>query len=269
MTAVTTQQPVPADRPRKPPPNLALWAGLAAVAVITWWAGTQIGFSLEPLLYDLARGGETVARFFNPNWSFVFDVREAWMETLYIAVVAGVVGNASALLFALLASRVTNTNRASYFFFKNALSVLRSLPDVAFALFFVAAMGPGPLAGVLALILFNLSVCAKLTSETVDGIDVGPLEAADATGANRVQRAWTAAVPQFLPSYASYSLYVFELNLRASVVIGLVGAGGIGSAIIVEFARFNFENVGAIVAALFVVVFALDRLSIYVRRRLV
>lgn len=269
LTAATKPAPPRRVRPRKPPPNFALWGGLAAVVVITWWSATQIEFTLRPLFDDLTRSADVMARFFNPNWSFIIDVNSAWLETLYIAVVAGVVGNGIALFLALVASKVTNPNRVSYWLFKNALSVLRSLPDVAYALFFVAAVGSGPLAGVIALILFNVGVNAKLTSETVDGVDIGPLEAADASGANRIQRAWTAVVPQIMPNYVSYSLYVFELNLRASVVIGLVGGGGIGQVIIVQFARFNFENVGAIVVGLFVIVFALDRLSILLRRRLV
>jgi phosphonate transport system permease protein len=117
--------------------------------------------------------------------------------------------------------------------------------------------------------MFNIGVNAKLTSETIDGVDLGPVEAADASGANRMQRAWAAVVPQILPSYMSYSLYVFELNIRASVVIGLVGGGGIGQVIRVQLNQFNFSNLGALIVGLFVVVFVLDRISLMIRRRLV
>jgi phosphonate transport system permease protein len=273
--SVTTEPPrsgaaVQPARPAKPPPNWFMWGGLAVVVLITWWAARQIGFTVRPLFTDdLTRGTAVIARFFNPNWGYIFEVWQSWLETLYIAVIAGLVGNGVALFLSLLASKVSSPNRGVYLVFKNALSVLRSLPDVAYALFFVAAVGSGPLAGIIALIFFNIGVNAKLTSETIDGVDVGPIEAADAGGANRFQRAWAAVVPQIMPNYTSYSLYVFELNLRASLVIGYVGAGGIGQVIQVQFARFNFENVGAIVVALFVIVFALDRLSIYLRRRLV
>lgn len=257
-------------RPAKPPPNWFLWGGLVGVVLITWWSARQIGLTLRPLFTDdLTRGTAVMARFFDPNWGFIFEVWQSWLETLYIAIIAGLIGNGVALFLALLASKISNPNRPAYLVFKNALSVLRSLPDVAYALFFVAAVGSGPMAGIIALIFFNVGVNAKLTSETIDGVDIGPIEAADASGANRFQRAWAAIVPQIMPNYASYSLYVFELNLRASLVIGIVGAGGIGQVIQVQFARFNFENVGAIVAALFVVVFVIDRVSIYLRRRLV
>jgi phosphonate transport system permease protein len=170
---------------------------------------------------------------------------------------------------ALLASKVSAPNRATYVVAKQVLSVVRALPDVAYGLLFVAAVGTGALAGILALIFFNLGIAAKLTSETVDAIDPGPVEATDAVGAGIIERARVAIVPQVLPSYISYCLYVFELNIRASVIIGLVGGGGIGNVIRVELSRFNYGRLSALILALFVVVFALDALSRALRRRLV
>ncbi|QSB16958.1 phosphonate ABC transporter, permease protein PhnE [Natronosporangium hydrolyticum] len=261
--------PVGAGRPPRPRPRWSLWIGLGIVALITWWAGRQIDFTLTPLFTDFDRGSAIVSRFFDPNWGFIFQVWPRWLETLYIAVIAALVGNGLALFISLLASPVTSPNRFTYQAAKTVLSVVRSLPDVAYALLFVAAVSTGALAGILALIMFNIGINAKLTSETIDAVDTGPVEAADAAGANRLQRAWGAVVPQILPSYLSYSLYVFELNIRASVVIGIVGGGGIGAVIMVQLSRFNYENLGAIIVALFAVVFLLDRVSIWFRRRLV
>jgi phosphonate transport system permease protein len=256
-------------RPKRPPPRWSLWGGLAVVAAITWWSARQIDFTLAPLVTNLDRGSRIVVRFLDPNWSFIFQVWPRWLETLLIAIIAAVVGNSAALFISMLASPVTSPNLVVYRAAKVLLSVVRSLPDVAYALLFVAAVSTGALAGILALIMFNIGVNAKLTSETIDAVDTGPVEAADAAGANRLQRSWSAVVPQILPSYLSYSLYVFELNIRASVVIGVVGAGGIGSVIMVQLSRFNYENLGAIIFALFVIVFVLDRVSIWCRRRLV
>lgn len=264
-TATAPSTPVP--RPRRPRPRWTLWTGLAIVVAITVWAGYKIEFTLEPLFTNLARGQRILVRFLDPNWSFIGRVQEAWLETLYIAVIAAVIGNAAALGVAMLASRVT-TNAVLYRVTKTVLNVVRSLPDVAYGLLFVAAVGTGALAGILALVIFNIGVNAKLTSETIDAVDTGPIEAADAVGANRLQRAFAAVVPQILPNYTSYSLYVFELNIRASLVIGIVGGGGIGNVIRIELSGFRYENISAIVIALFVIVFALDRLSIFLRRRL-
>jgi phosphonate transport system permease protein len=255
--------------PRKPRPNWMLWTGLVIVAAITVWSALSINFTLTPLFTNLTRGAEILGQLASPNWEFAWRVRDAWLETLYIAVIAAAVGNGVALVLSMLASKVTSPNKVVYQLFKQLLNVVRSLPDIAYALLFVAAVGTGAMGGILALIMFNIGVNAKLTSETIDGVDPGPIEAADASGANRIQRAWTAGVPQILPNYVSYSLYVFELNLRASVVIGLVGAGGIGQVLSVQLSRFGYENIGAIVVVLFVIVFTLDRVSIWLRRRLV
>lgn len=255
--------------PTKPRAPWTLWGGLAVFVAITGWAAYGIDFTLGPLFTNLTRGADVLERFLQPDWGFLASVWPAWVETLYIAVIAGVIGNGSALVVSFLASKVTSPNVVVYQISKTVLSVVRSLPDVAYGLLFVAAVGPGALGGIMALVMFNLGVNAKLTSETIDAVDVGPLEAADAAGANRMQRARSAVLPQILPNYTSYSLYVFELNIRASVVIGIVGGGGIGNVISVQLARFEYENIAGIVVALFVVVFALDRASIALRRRLV
>jgi phosphonate transport system permease protein len=149
------------------------------------------------------------------------------------------------------------------------LSVVRAIPDLLYALIFVAAVGIGPLAGILALLFFNVGVVAKLLSETVDGTDTGPIEATRAAGANRLQTTRWAVVPQILPNYVAYSLYTFELNIRASTVIGIVGAGGIGRLLNKERVFFQFDNLAVIIIELFVFVFVIELFSIWLRRKLV
>jgi phosphonate transport system permease protein len=272
MSATTTERGT-TRRPEKPPVRWTAWlAGLVFLAITAWAAFEPLGgmgFTLAPLFTDLTRGVEIIARFFDPEWSYLPRVWPRFTETFYMAVLASVAGCAVALPIALFCSKVTNHNTLLYQAWRTFLSVVRSLPDIAWALLFVAAVGTGALGGVLALFMFNIGVVAKLTSETVDGVDVGPLEAADAAGAGRVQRAWSAVVPQILPGYLSYSLYVFELNLRASIVLGLVGAGGIGQVIRVTLSRFEWERMGAVIVAVLVIVVILDQLSIALRRRLV
>lgn len=270
MTAVDQSvEAAPTARPRKPGPSWAVLTGLALAAAFTAWAAWSIEFTLVPLFTNLDNGWVIIQQFLNPNWGFVFRVWEAWVETLAIAVIASFVGVLLGLVFAFLASKVTNRTSWFYLATKWFLSVIRSLPDVAYVLIFVALVSIGSLAGILALIVFNLGIAAKLTAETIDAVDQGPLEAADASGAGTIARARWAVLPQILPNYLSYCLYIFELNIRASVVIGIAGGGGIGSVINVQFSRFNYENVAAITVAIFVVVFAIDQLSQWLRRRFV
>jgi phosphonate transport system permease protein len=183
--------------------------------------------------------------------------------------VACVIGCAVALPLAFLASRVTAPSGWVLWLDRSVLNVIRALPDLLYALVFVAAVGVGPLAGVLALIVFNIGVVAKLLSETVDAVDTGPVEAAWAVGATRTQMVRRGVLPQVMPHYVAFVLYTFELNVRASTVIGLVGGGGIGTILNTNLKTFNYQNVSLIVLELFVLVMLIELVSVTLRRRLV
>jgi phosphonate transport system permease protein len=134
---------------------------------------------------------------------------------------------------------------------------------------FVTSLGSGAFAGTLALFFFSLAIMSKLLSETVDSADPRALEAAKATGSKHFPAVRSAVLPQVLPNYVAYSLYVFEINIRASVVLGLVGAGGIGQVIETQRGFFRFDRVLAVVILIFVLVFVIEQVSIALRRRLV
>ncbi|GLI26323.1 phosphonate ABC transporter permease [Agromyces rhizosphaerae] len=267
-TAAPTRGPEASARPRKPAPSWALWAGIIAAAAVTVWSALGIEFTLVPFFTDATRGWFVIQEFFAPNWGFIFQVGNAWLETLSIAVLASLIGCLLGLIAAMMASKVTLANPVAHQAVKWVLSVIRSIPDIGWAFLMVAFVGVGSLAGILALVMFNIGIIAKLTSESIDAVDPGPIEAADASGANGLQRARWSVYPQVLPNFLSYSLYVFELNIRASIVIGLAGAGGIGNVLLVQLGRFAWENVSAIFIATFVVVLAVDLASQAIRRRI-
>ncbi|MGH2380341.1 MAG: phosphonate ABC transporter, permease protein PhnE, partial [Candidatus Limnocylindria bacterium] len=261
-----------AGRPTKPRRSFAALIGLAAFFIISWFALSEefgIGLDVGELIEDAGRGVEIWAEFLEPNWAFLPQTLEPMLETFQMAVIAAFVGCAVALPVSFLASRVTSPNLAAYLADRGILSVVRAIPDILYALIFVAAVGIGPLAGMLALLFFNIGVVAKLLSETVDGVDTGPIEATRAAGGNRIQTTRWAVVPQVLPNYVAYSLYTFELNIRASTVIGIVGAGGIGQLLNTQRAFFRYDNLAVIIVELFVFVFVIELFSIWVRRRLV
>lgn len=246
--------------------------GLVAFVLITWASASKqfgIGLDIGALLEDLGGVGLVLSEMVNPNWAFVPRTYQAMLETFQMAVIAAVVGCGVGLPVAFLASRVTAPNRLTLLVDRSVLSVVRAIPDILYALVFVAAVGIGPLPGIAALIFFNIGVVAKLLSETVDGVDTGPVEAAQAAGANRLQIVRTSVLPQVLPNYVAYSLYTFELNIRASTVIGIVGAGGIGRLLQTQYRFFAWENVSIIILELFVLVFFIELVSIRLRRRLV
>ena len=249
-----------------------MYVGIAAFVVITlislseeWGIGLDIGSIVE----DIGRGLPIIAQLLSPNWEFLPRVIEPLIETFQIAVVAAFIGCGLALPITFFAARTTVPNRATLAISRGLLSVVRAIPDFLYALIFVAAVGIGPLPGILALIFFNVGVVAKLLSETVDAIDTGPIEAADAAGSGRTQMVRWAVLPQVLPNYVAFSLYAFELNVRASTVLGFVGAGGIGFLLRTQYQFLQWSNVSVIIICLFVIVFAIELVSIRLRRRLV
>ena len=271
MTSAAAAPP-PSARPRKPPRSYVPLIGLAAFLVITWLAlSEEFGIGLEPgeLVENLGRGVDIWAEFLEPNWGFLPDTFGPLLETFQMAVIAAAIGCAVALPVSFLASRVTTPNVATYLADRGVLSIVRAIPDLLYALIFVAAVGIGPLAGILALVLFNIGVVAKLLSETIDAVDTGPLEATTAAGGSRLQTQRWAVLPQVLPNYVAYSLYTFELNIRASTVIGFVGAGGLGVLLNTQRAFFRYDNLAVIIVELFVLVFVIEFFSIWLRRRLV
>jgi phosphonate transport system permease protein len=262
----------PAARPPKPRPSLAVPIGVVAFAVITWLSASRefgIRVDVGQLIEDFTRGADILGELLRPNWDFLPRTIEPMLETFKMAALASVLGCVIALPVAFLASRITVPNRAVFVADRGLLSVIRAIPDILYALVFVASAGIGPLAGIAALTLFNIGVVAKLLSETVDGVDPGPIEASRAAGGNQTQTVRWAVLPQVLPNYVAYSLYTFELNIRASSVIGVVGAGGIGNLLLNQYRFFAWSNVSVIVVELFVFVFLIELASIWLRRRLV
>lgn len=259
-------------RPPRPRRSVWPWVGAAAFVVITWLATSEafgIGLDLGELLSNLTRGAEIWAEFLQPNWAFIPQTVGPLIETVQMAVIASFLGCAVALPVSFLASRITSPNLAIYLADRGLLSIVRAIPDILYALIFVAAVGIGPLAGVLALFFFNIGVVAKLLSETIDGVETGPIEATRAAGAGRLQTSRWAVLPQVLPSYVAYSLYTFELNVRASTVLGIVGAGGIGLLLNQQRAYFRYDNLSVIIIELFVMVVAIELLSTWLRRKLI
>ena len=150
---------------------------------------------------------------------------------------------------------------------KFVLSFVRTFPELVMALLFIKA-GPGSFAGVLALDYTLLNV-RKLYSEGIENIDKGPTEALIATGANRFQILWYAVLPQVLPDFLSYTLYRFEINVRSAAILGVIGAGGIGTPLIFALSSRNWSRVGIILLGIILMVIIIDFISSSIRKRIV
>jgi len=259
--------------------------GIAAVVLaITVFAGSQVEFSLIGLIENASRIAN-VPNFWPPDFSWAVGAGDWWwppswdygsptrsnplLETFRIAILSSLIGCVVALPVAFMASTVTAANRVTYLASKGVMNVIRTVPELFWAMLFVAAVSVGPLAGVLGLIFFSLAIMTKLLSETIDSVDTGPLEAARATGGSHFPAVRVSVLPQVLPNYVAYALYIFELNVRASVVLGLVGAGGVGRVLEAQRSFFRFDRVLAVVMLIFVLVFVIEQISVAFRKRLV
>lgn len=257
--------------PDRPPVSRFAMAGTVGALLLTWLTAAAVDFSFAELVENLARRNLVVEGLLRPDITQLWSERSrtAFVETLQLAVIGTATGGLASLPLALWATDYGNPNVVLRTLVRTFNNVVRSMPDLLWALLFVTAVGIGALPGMLALFFFSIAVVSKLTADTLDGVDRGPIEAAQASGAGLTAMLRTAVVPQILPAYTSFLLYGFELNLRASAVLGLVGAGGIGARIEFFRGRGEWSEVWGLVLMFFAVVFLVERLSVSLRRRLV
>jgi phosphonate transport system permease protein len=269
-----TRTAAPLERPKKPRPSLFMAGGFVVLLAITIAAGADwrygVGFSITDIWDGLTRPNAPMRGLGEIDFGALTGTRarDGFLQTLQMALVSTIAGALVALPLALFNSKLGAPNRIAYAAVKLFNNVIRSIPDLLWALLFVAAVGIGALPGMLALFFFSIGVVTKLTSDTIDGIDHGPVEAARASGASHLQMLRTAVLPQVLPAYTSFSMYCFELNLRASAVLGFVGAGGIGAVIDFYRSHGQWDRVWGVVVGFLIVVIVVERISMALRRRL-
>ncbi|MES2710566.1 MAG: phosphonate ABC transporter, permease protein PhnE [Pseudomonadota bacterium] len=223
---------------------------------------------LSRLWAGLPRLGRWIAGAFPPDFSGAGDIARRAGETLAIATLGTTVAAVAALPLAVLAARPVAPVPFLYHPIRTLLDALRGVDGFVFALIFVAAVGLGPFAGMIGVALHSAGSIAKLWSEALESADLAPLEAALAAGGSRMQAAAVVLIPETLPVTASAVLYVWEANIRASTVLGIVGAGGLGQELKNAVDLLDFSRVLAILIVIVALVTLVDRTSAMLRRRL-
>jgi phosphonate transport system permease protein len=193
----------------------------------------------------------------------------AIIETVQMALIGSVLGIFLAAPFGLLAARNTSPHPWIYQATRMFLNANRSLPEIVYALIFVAAVGLGPFGGVLALAISSIGSIGKLYAESIEQIDPQQVLAVRATGANPLLTFFYAVIPQALPVIASYSLLLFESNIRHASILGIVGAGGIGFIIGKYMALFQYTRLMGAVILMILTVTLIDRTSDFLRKRII
>ncbi|MDQ0215153.1 phosphonate transport system permease protein [Oikeobacillus pervagus] len=213
-----------------------------------------------------------ISGIFSPDWDYVYDpggedLLRGLLDTLAIAVLGTIIAAILSIPFAFLAARNITKSRAVVGVNKVLLSFIRVFPDIVLALLFIKAVGPGAFAGVLALGIGAIGMLGKLISESIENVDLNAREALIASGANPVKTFIFAVVPQVLTNYFSFVMYRLEVNMRAATILGVIGAGGIGTPLIFALSVRNWERVGIILLGIIVMVTLVDLISSKIRAR--
>ena len=204
-----------------------------------------------------------------PDISYIPNIVSPMLETIRMALVGTFVGALVALPIAVLAANNFIKSKWLQTPLRFILNIFRTIPALVLASLFVAVFGTGAFSGVVALSIFTFGLVSKLTYESIEAIDYGQVEALISLGANKLNILRYAIMPQILPQYMSYTLYGFEVNVRAAAILGYVGAGGIGQLFEFNLAWRNFDKVGMIIIFSFAVVMIIDLVSASIRKRLV
>lgn len=168
---------------------------------------------------------------------------------------------------AILAAGNVTRARPLYYLARGIIALTRAVPDLVCALLFVTAVGLGPFPGALALAVHSVGMLGRLFAEVIEDMDMGPVEALTMTGASRLQVFTHAVLPGVLPTLLGISLYRFDENLRSSLVLGFVGAGGIGFQLLTAMNLFQYQMVSLLLIIVFVLVMSAERISAMLRAR--
>ena len=219
----------------------------------------------------LARGVPAILAIMRESFPPDFSNAAGWWKPLIDTLAMSIAGTAVAVFLSFplgfLAARNTSPHPIVFYCARTLLNGLRSVPELIMGITFVAAVGFGALPGVLALGLHSVGMVGKFFAEAIEHADDAPVEAARATGATSLQVLYHAVLPQVLPQFAAVAIYRWEYNFRASTVIGMVGAGGIGFELIGALRILQYNQVSAIMLVILVMVIVVDWFSGYLRRK--
>lgn len=239
---------------------------LMAIALFVY-SLTQLGFNPARLARAAENTLALLTGFFPPI--ITVDVLAGVFESVIMALTATTFGVVLGLVIAVLSTNLLIRFAPLSFLLRGFVVLMRGVPDIVYALVFVAALGLGPFAGFLALAISCTALAAKFFTDALQKVDPAPLRALEATGANRLQVFVSGVWPQFMPSFIANSLFTSDLALRESAVLGIVGAGGIGFLLDESISSLDYGTTAGILICLVVVVVALESVARWARKRVI
>jgi phosphonate transport system permease protein len=243
------------------------WSASVALTLYCLWL-----FEMSPLRFVNGLGTllRIVAQMFPPTaGDMLATYLMSMLQTVGMAFIGTVLAAVLALPLGLLGAKNMLPNGLAHFLFRRSSDVLRGVDQLIWALIFVRAVGLGPLAGILAIIISDTGTLAKLYSEAIENIDRKPVEGVRSVGGGPLQAIRYGVLPQVLPVMLSNMLYTFESNTRSATILGIVGAGGIGFYLSDRVRTMNWEDASFILLLILLTVYLIDRLSGFIRSRLI
>lgn len=238
----------------------------AALLIHGWTQG--VALHAGDLIQGVGRLGSFLTDAFPPDAERIGPILNSLLLTFEMALLGTIIGVILSLPLAVLAAQNTSPHRSIYIVSRGFITVCRTIPDLVWALIFVIAVGLGPQAGVLAIAVDVMGFCGRFFADAIEEMDPGAAEGLEATGAPKRSVILGAIFPSVLPSIVSTSMFALEQATRSSVVLGLVGAGGIGVELNVSMTLMRYDEALMIILAIFVVVFIVERLAAAIRRRI-
>ncbi len=243
----------------------ALGVGALAFVISSFHAS---GLSIERLVRGLPSVARLGEQMFPPSVERLDAILWSIFQTFQMAVAGTVLGLILSVPLAILAAPSLSPHPLLVWMTRGLIAFFRTVPDLVWAIIFVVAVGLGPAAGTLALMIDTIGFAGRFFAEAMEEADKGPREALTAIGARRSGIVFSAVIPQAMPSMINTSLFSLEKATRASVVLGLVGAGGIGIELKVAMDLFDYDEAATIILAIFALVLAVERASTLVRARI-
>lgn len=228
--------------------------------------GDQLGYILSQLFGP--QEGASVIHTWDEWWGYMGNtaIPLLW-ETFLMMFIATAVGAILSIPFMIVCASNIVKNKGVIYGFRTLLNVIRTIPTIVFAIMGVAFFGYSMLAGIFAMVFFTMGIMIKIMYEYIETVDMHPYEACISAGATKPKAFVLAIFPQITPAYLSNVLYTFEINIRASVILGFVNAGGIGKEISDSITQYRYNQIGAILIPLFILVFILQLISNEVKKR--
>ena len=259
----------PSDLLRQPGPPIG-FASIVTFVVALLFIISMFAIGFTPgQMAEVPAGVARVLSFFWPvDLAYGWDrVLPAIVESIQIAWIGTIIAALLSLPLALFGARTLFPRIARVI--KLISATARAFPEILLAIYFVPIVGLGPFAGALAIGISSVGMLTKLGAEVVDSLDFGTVEAVEAAGGSRLLALRWAVLPQVLPEIIAHWLFRFELNIRASAVLGVVGGGGVGGVLLNTLRYRHFEKAAAVLLLTIVVVLAIDMISGDIRRRII